>query len=291
MENKVVSKEQIEQILNNIINQDITETDKCGSGGGKKKPKNKPKAKTPKQLFEEFDKKNFSKEEYSDSQNPHPIYDEMDFDERVDFLQNWDSPQGRLQKIQSDLQYNRDYSNFDKMLAVRWSTDLFIKLNSYLFDKPDKFGNKYTGDDRAITYDGEMYSVKEVSDFLSKVIDKSPRLQESCVTYRWGPVDELMNMELGEGGTFKGFQSTSWNYTVATTSLQEQTGGWMKDNRGMVRYHNMEGTKGMVIDESVNCDDWQSEWLIDKGQKYVLVGKGMVDYDGEEIMTYDVLVY
>lgn len=279
----MVSKEQIESILNHIIN-DPTETDKCGSGnsgsgGGKKNPKKKPskkKPKTPKQIFEEFDAKKFAKEEYTNEAYAHP--DKIDLD--------WESPQGRLQGIQSDAQWDTDYTFEEESVAYEWSTSLFIPLNSYLFNKPDLFGEMHYGDE---VYNGDKLS--DLSNRLSGVIDKSPRAKEDFVSYRWGPVDDLLGMEVGEGGTFKGFQSTSFNYSVAQKSLQEQVGGWFKNNRGMVRYHNMKGSKGMVIDNSVRCKDWQSEWLLDKGQKFVLVGKGLVDYNGEKIMTYDVVVY
>lgn len=138
----MVSREQIEQILNNVLKQDITETDKCGggssssgsSGGGKKKPKKKPKGKTPKQLLEEFDEKNFSKEEYSSSQNAHPTG-------RIDY--DWESPQGRLQRIQSELQEDINYTDLDKDVAHGWSTSLFLGLNCYLYDKADVDGDTY----------------------------------------------------------------------------------------------------------------------------------------------------
>lgn len=292
----MVEREQIEEIINSILNQDITETDKCsssssGSGGGKKKPKKKPSKSKPKELFEKFDKKNFQEEEY-------PYWQEAQaHPHRIGW--DWKSPRGTLQKIQHDLQWSEinkyDFSDFEIMR--RWSTDIFRHLNSYLFGKEDCDGRQWTGKD-TISFGGDEVSLKQCADMLSKAIDKSPRLQENCVTYKLCPTDVLEKMEIGEAGKFDGFQSTSFNYTVCTKALQDQVGGWLKDgngyrgsNRAMVRYYNMKGTKGVNIGESVSCHDWQSEWLLDKNQPFVLVGKGMVDYDGQEIMTYDVLVY
>lgn len=148
------------------------------------------------------------------------------------------------------------------------------------------------------TSNGKEYTLKQSSDMLSKAINKSPKLQEPCVTYKLCPLDELEQMEIGDSSSFKGFQSTSFNYTVPTKAIQDQVGGWVKkgdrlggSNRGLVRFFHQEGGTGMVIDETVRCHDWQSELLINKGQKYVLVGRGMVDIGGQEYYTHDVLLY
>ena len=291
----MVSKEQIEEILNNIINPNLeTETDKCGGGsssgsggGSKKKPKKKPK-KSNKPKLEDFDEKNFTQEEYTSSQNAHPSYSDIDYD--------WESPQGKLQRIQSELQEDINYTHEDDVVAHSWSTNLFYHLNCYLYDKADKHGTRWgASDEGAYDWDNDKeYTLKQSSGMLSKAIQKSPKSQDAFVTYKFGPVDEFLDMEVGDTGAFKGFNSTSFNYSVPQNALKKQVGGWFRDggsNRAMIRFFNPKGTTGMVIDETVKCHDWQSEWLLDKGQKYMLVGKGPVTIDGEEVYTYDVLLY
>lgn len=257
----MVSKETIEQILSNII--DLTDAEKC----------NKPNYKAPNERAEIFNEKDFAEEFYEDEDYAHPNV--------IDY--GWESPQGMIQWKQSELQENVNYTHDELDIAQEWSTSLFLQLNRWLFKGEGKGSDRYDYNDD--------YTLKKASDILSKAIQKSPKLQESVVTYRYGPLGDLSNMEVGEHGTFDGYQSTSFNYTVALKALKKQVCGWCKGNRGMIRVFNPKGTTGMVIDDTVSANDWQSEWLLDKGQKYVVVGKGDVNIGGEMVTTIDVLLY
>ena len=284
----MVNKEIINEVIQSVIEGSILETVKC-----------RPGYKSPSVRASEFNQKNFKGEEYEDNQNAHPHYDDMDY--------YWDSPQGRLQKIQSDLQSkmnnftyeNPEWSGVDANPEVakdnytyeeidiinQWATYSYDSINGYLY-------SDYPSGDSEIDTDIEVYTVKDAVDILSRAINKSPRLQENAVTYRYGRVNELEQMEVGDWGKFDGFVSTSFNYTVATHAFKEQVQKYSDtSNRGVIRLFNPQGTKGVVVDDTVYSHDYQSEWLLDKGQKYVLVNKGMVDYDGEEVMTYDILLY
>lgn len=282
----MVCKKEIDRIFNIILNNSYEPNidEKC-----------KPGYISPSVRASKFNEKEFASEEYNLNQNPHPSEDEINM--------HWSSPQGRLQKIQSDLQKEVDYSNEDIEVTKSWSVSLFIPLNNFLYNgevdystgvtvrddsyNPDDFEDTFEYLDKAV----HTYSVEESSDLLSNVIKKSPALQENAVTYRYGPVDDLRDMEVGDKGSFKGFTSTSFNYTVATNALKKQVCGWCEDDRAVIRVFNPQGTKGVIVDGTLQAKDWQSEWLLDKNQKYVLVGKGMVDYDGDEVYTYDILLY
>ena len=268
---------QTEEVIDIILEDKFNFEEKCKAG-----------YKSPSQRAKEFNINDFKIDKFDENENPHPDFKNMTSHE----IYAWESPQGRLQKIQSDLQSDIGYSDYEYDIASFWSTRLYEVLNPYLTDEDGSFARLGYDDEYEVYTDLEAYTLKDASNILTEAIDKSPRLQESAVTYRWGNISDLLDKEIGEYGTFKAFQSTSFNYSVATHAFKDGIMKGLKSNdRGVIRFFNPAGTKGMVIDETVYAHDWQSEWLLDKGQKYVLVGKGMVDYDGEEIMTYDVLLY
>lgn len=125
-------------------------------------------------------------------------------------------------------------------------------------------------------------TLKQWSNEISDMIEKSPRVQEDCIAWRLGrlPVDSKGNpVDEGQHGKYKGFIGLTYNKKlIEKGSMLKDEAGWTTDEYGKtkktrykIRYIVPKGTKGVVLGESVDNDGWQNELLLDKNQKaYVL---------------------
>ena len=107
---------------------------------------------------------------------------------------------------------------------------------------------------------------------MDNLIDKSPPLQENTVLYRNGPFD--LNLKVGETGKWKSYTSTSFNSYVARKGLSEDTQGelrWANSTRFQIKIYAPKGTKGVVPYDGNGCEDFQSEFLIGRNQKYIVL--------------------
>lgn len=258
--------------------------EKCGN--------NYPKAKALKYYNEH--KNDFQSEEYLSNSRRIP------------------SPVGVLQQAQADLQEQIIYDGLEKGVLHDYSTNSFVPLGMYLNNIPNweeecefigyDFGDGFIMpvldydrvDDDGYTLpqykDGGArvdLSMPQESEMLSNMIDKSPRVQTDSIVYRYG--DLPIDIGVGEHGVIKSFQSTSYNPYVAFEDIAEG-GTWIDQyDKGMVRYKQrifvMKGTRGIVLNKHTGCMDWQSELLLDKGMKYVVLAKDDAN------LTADILVY
>lgn len=215
------------------------------------------------------------------------------------------SPVGKLQREQADLQENINYESLEKGVAKDYSMNSFIPLGMMLNDVHDwedkcrfigyDFGDGFVmpvldfDKENDPNYNGSPWvdmSMPQESDMLSTMIDKSPRVANDSIVYRYGELP--LDIQVGEHGVIKGFQSTSYNPFIAFKDIPEG-GGWLSGKDKEVRYKQrifvMNGTKGMVLNNHTGCVDWQSELLLDKGMRYVVLAKNDND------MTADILVY
>ena len=215
-----------------------------------KRYKCKPGYKSPKQRFEEFDALSFREEDYQGQDSS--VYDPEDYN----------SPTGELQKQQESLQDDVNYTDEDKALIEGYQSDFFEQMNSYLYGK-----GEYEDNDKIyLTVDGEdvPLSLKEGCEKLSEVIHKSPSLQENTVLWRGGEFPS--DIGVGEHGVFKGFTSTSFNENMGK-AWQENYGNYL------IKIYAPKGTKGIVPTENLNCVEGQSELVLDKSQKYVVIAR------------------
>lgn len=207
------------------------------------------------------------------------------------------SPSGKLQRVQAGLQENVDYTGLEKGVAHDYSTNSYIPLNMMLNNVPNwqdkcRFITHYINDKGEFIMPvddgrGEWtdVSINRESQILSEMINKSPQVAVDTTVYRYGELP--LDIEIGGHGRFKGFQSTSYNPFIAFEDIPEG-GAWVqgeKDRRYKMTVHVMKGTKGMVLNEHTGCHDWQSELLLDKGMRYVVLDKNDSD------MTAEILIY
>lgn len=206
------------------------------------------------------------------------------------------SPIGRLQKIQEDLQSNVEYEELEKGVAHAYSTNDFTPINDFVYkkkgwDRPKPFHSgiidRNGGFEKKAVLNGDegwaFKTVPEEIELLDSLIEKSPPLQEDTVLYRYGSLPE--GIEIGGHGRMEGYMSSSYNEYVAFDDIPNN-GTWnMGDNRFKLRIFAPKGTKGVVIDENLECMDWQSEFLIGRKQKFILL-----NMDNEK-GTADILLY
>lgn len=255
----------------------------------KYKVKCKPGYVAPARLLNNFikkDKENYQQEEYSPDQDPNNLKGEDYFV----------SPVGKLQKIQEDLQL-REKDNldwFERKSIEEYGASTFIPVNDYLYQKenyekavyPVKEDGTYDYEHPLEDYylgnpygDPRLATVPELIDLMDKAIEKMPPLQYDTCVYRWGEFPD--DLKTGDKGVFKGYTSTSFNPYVAEEDIKRVGNGkWMKDNRKVMRIWCPAGTKGCVMDSNTFLtNDWQSEWLIGRNQKYIVVSnsKDVVD--------------
>lgn len=217
------------------------------------------------------------------------------------------SPVGELQRQQAKLQESIEYESLERGVAMDYSTNSYIPLNMMLNNVPNweeesrfmgvqsyDFGNGFVmpvldSPNNDGFGDWVDMSMPQESEMLSNMIDKSPRVASDTIVYRYGelPID----IKVGEHGVIKGFMSTSYNEYIAFDDIPNN-GTWIQNEKKLldrVRYKQrifvMKGTKGMVLNNHTGCMDWQSELLLDKGMRYVVLNKNDTD------MTADILVY
>ena len=212
------------------------------------------------------------------------------------------SPVGVLQRVQAKLQDNVDYTSIERGVAKCYSTNSYIPLGMMLNNIPNW---EDQANDWVISYDfGNGFALPvldspnndgngkwvdltmpQQSEILSTMIDKSPRVAVDTTVFRYGELP--LDIGVGEHGTIKSFMSTSYNPFIAFKDIPEG-GAWAQveaDKRYKMTVHVMEGTKGMVLNRHTGCMDWQSELLLDKGMKYIVLDKN------DDDMTAEILLY
>ena len=212
------------------------------------------------------------------------------------FAEELPSPIGRLQGIQERLQSRIDYEPLEKGVVHAYATNDFGPMNEYIYKKPgwdtykpfrmgvlDKEGNFEVKP--VLGKDGwESLTVPEEIKLLDKTIEKSPPLQEDSILYRYGSLPE--GIQVGDHSKMEGYMSTSFNEYVAFDNIPN--GGTWKmshDKRYRMRIYAPKGTKGVVPCNDLECMDWQSEFLIGRNQKFIVLNMD------EESRTADILLY
>lgn len=200
-------------------------------------------------------------------------------------LVDGDAPVGKLQQLQEDLQDDVDYDGKEKGATYRYSRSEFEDLQLYnngLIDKDDSFVRVYDIDDYSFDdheddiydYDYDNYDLEETSQFIDGAIDKSPPLQQDTVFHRIGRLDRDDDEYIAEGehSVFKGFTGVSYNPNVPKRGLD--FAGWMdRYHRYDLKIYAMKGTKGMALYPHNGCHDWQAEFLLGRGQKFIVLSR------------------
>lgn len=139
------------------------------------------------------------------------------------------------------------------------------------------------------------YTMKDWSNKMSHAIEQSPHIQTDCIAWRYGelPVDlikqpswnpesgmwdgpdEYVKPSLHEGltGTFKGFTGLTYNEKlIQNGSYLKSRAGWTQGskNRYKIKVIIPHGTQGMVLGDSVECDSFQNELLLNRNQRFVI---------------------
>ena len=231
---------------NGIINSDLYE--KCRG------------YKSPSQRAKEFDASKFIEEDYDEDSE---IYD----------TQQDSSVLGDLELRQWELQRKKEYTDEDISILTEYKISSYDEINDYLWGNLVGFGDNQrhlTDDDeiyleREVNGDDVSLTLKELTDKLSNIIDKSPRLQQDTILYHSGAFNG--SLEVGDYGALKGFTSTSFNKNF--------TDKWSEENNSpyQLKIYAPKGTKGIAIDGVAENIILQNEFTLDKNQKYVVVGK------------------
>ena len=213
------------------------------------------------------------------------------------------SPVGALQSIQADAQLNVDYTSIEKGVLHCYATDSYIPINSYLngvedWEEDPRISWKlyhFTGETTMPVLDEskegtdespwvDMTIPQQIS-VLDTIMGKNPTVQMDSLVYRYGELP--LDIQVGDHGRFKGYISTSYNPFVAFKDIPEG-GLWVqgeKNIRYKMRIFTPKGTRGVVLNRNNGCMDWQSELLLDRNQRYIVLNKNDVD------MTADILIY
>ena len=138
-------------------------------------------------------------------------------------------------------------------------------------------------------------TMKDWSEGMHHLIEQSPRIQTDCIAWRYGelPVDLIKEPSwnpktgdydgperevrpmLREGltGTFKGFTGLTYNEKlIQRGSYLKDRAGWTdgSKDRYKIKFIIPHGTKGVVLGDSIGCDSFQNELLLDRNQKFVI---------------------
>lgn len=224
------------------------------------------------------------------------------------------SPIGRLQKIQEDLQEDIDYEWIEEGTLFMYTLRNFWEINAWnnkskyhknwkslIYESdyerydvdplnPLDYKVKVTLTDRLKTHkyvepktkEEKTLTIPEEADIMEKMIDKSPPLQENTILWRFGHWD--VGLKAGDTGKWNSFTSTSFNSYVAKKRIKTMQFSPSED-RYQIKIYTPQGTKGIVPCENTNCEDFQSEFLLQKGQKYIVLN---VDDDNR---TAEILLY
>ena len=112
-------------------------------------------------------------------------------------------------------------------------------------------------------------SMKDWSDHISQLIKDSPRIQTDCIAWRLGELPE--GIGVGETGEFKGFTGLTYNKElIQDGSYLKEGSGWMSGNRYEIKVIIPHGTEGVVLGDSVDCDYFQNELLLNRNQKFIV---------------------
>lgn len=192
-------------------------------------------------------------------------------------------------------------SGYDSSLCVNKETGLY---NQEKFKKMEKkwvkFYNEIKDPESLTTKDWqEMYkemglptnlTLKDWSDGMSHLIEESPRMQTDCIAWRYGRLplkDGEYLLREGESGSWDGFTGLTMNEKlIQKGSYLKDEAGWVDDdNRYKIKVLMPHGTKCVALGDSIGCDPWQNEILLDKNQKFVLLERN------EKRKTATVLLY
>lgn len=241
-------------------------------------------------------------------------YQEETWDSSHDIIP---SPQGYLQRTQEDLQKTVNYTSLEMGAMEDYATCSFIPLNHWLNggELPTTYSEVQElaittgvmgylqGEDGNFIHDdttkGEFVmavhnftgkwgssehtyvdlTMPQEDKLISRAIQKTPPLQQDTVlyTYRELPLD----LKVGDHGVIKGYGSTSFNPYVIDDIMEG--GAWVqreKNRRLKCKVYAPKGTQGVVLgDTTVGHIAWQSEWLLNKNQRYFVHS---IDYDKME---------
>ena len=203
------------------------------------------------------------------------------YDEDDDVDNVHDSPVGELESIQQELQFDMEYSTVEDNIVHGYGQFSFAYVNRFLQGRLDwdvynyytKMGtlNPNLHIKRTVGFDEDNHPVQltinQYINSLSEIIKKTPPLQQDTVLYcgcRWEK-----GLVPGQSGRIKSFRSTSFNEKVARffRNLRNEDGG-----KYLVKIYAPKGTLGLDMDDRW-ASTFQSEWLLDKGQRYVVLSQ------------------
>jgi len=212
------------------------------------------------------------------------------------------SPVGILQNIQAMEQEKVEYESLERGVCKDYSTNSYIPINMYLNGVEDWEDRckwiVYHIDGKTVmpvldfdkdndpNYEGSPWvdmTIPEEIQTLSQAIDKSPRVQVDSLVYRYGALPD--DLPVGGHGKFKGFTSTSYNEFIAFKDIPEGGAWTYGEKRYRMRIYTPSGTKGIVLNRHTGCVDWQSELLLDKNQRYIILNRDDTN------LTADILLY
>lgn len=241
-----------------------------------------PKAQALK-YFEE-NKDNFLGETYDEGVNP-----------VIHFSQHRHSPMGHLEKIQYDLQKEVEFSMEAQGIMEEWAYKDFQDYQAYLngdYDKIQYLWNDYYNDyvlgvkhpvEDEIGYEWVNEPITSNIKYVDEMMDMSPPLAQDTILHRYGRIP----LDIGEGehGVFNGYTSTSYNYYM-TADEEFHKKGWIGDNRYQLKIYAPKGTNGVLLSDKENLyDGWQSEFLLNRNQKFIVLSKN------EETREAEILLY
>lgn len=119
-------------------------------------------------------------------------------------------------------------------------------------------------------------TLKDWSNGMSHLIEESPRMQTDCIAWRYGRLplkDGEYLLREGESGSWDGFTGLTMNEKlIQKGSYLKDEAGWVdKENRYKIKVLMPHGTKCVALGDSIGCDPWQNEILLDKNQKFILL--------------------
>lgn len=183
---------------------------------------------------------------------------------------------GELEIQQEKLQRKEldKYTNREKAMVQEWSVGVigrYLARLLYYGEKSEYLPSSYYYDD-----DGVMkeLSVQQQADAIHNAILKSPRLQQDTVLYRGGRW--VSGLKAGDKGEFSSFSSTSYQESIAK--------GFGGGDRYKIKIYAPKGTKGVLVNDDFDNEYHQHEWLLDKGQKYVVLSQNDETHEVEILL-------
>lgn len=208
---------------------------------------------------------------------------------------------GTFEEWQRELQSNVEYTEIEKCVVGLYNSSSFSALQKYLNgdeswkEEVFKFSNGHYGVFASYpTYDlvddgnGHMIAenykmnhnnltMKQYSETLHDICDKSPTLAQNTVLYRWGRLPLGTNGEIiGEGGhgRFKGFIGACFGEEHLDGILDQLTQWGNSNTRYKLKIYAPEGTKGVTMTHECGAENpYQNEFLLDKGQRFIILSR------------------